>query len=566
MGVKIGAAYGRLYVNGPDMHRVQTVRGAAFNKKRNWYEVSLTLETLRAIRTALGVSKAVMASYCTPEVMTWVRAVAQSEREVADLHRRLANMEYTPLPWQDWAGDDEGQYRFPFEHQKVLADTALALDGCAFLCEMGTAKTRPAIEAMAERYRRGDITNALVIAPKGGMTVWLRQVPEWTNAMSVVMLADMPVKERGAILMAPGEGKVFVVNYDVIHALLPAILHLARGSRLGLILDEIHTIRNPQAKWTDACMRVAQEAAWRVGITGSPILNGAHNIWSQWYVVDLGISFGANFVQFRREFFDPHYSGYGLMPKPGTLETIGNRMRRRGVRYKKDDCMDLPPKIYETVDVVLSPAQKKAYEQMRLELVAELENEEIADAATQLVSILRLTQITSGYVGTDRGIYTFDPNPKLDQLEQFIDELIGDQQIIVWAWYVENVRVLCERLRRYDPVRLVGGMSLTERAAVEQAFQSGHNRLLIGNPASGGQSVDLFKASTAIYYSQNFDLLHRLQSEDRCHRQGSQQHRSVTYLDLVARGTVDEVVSNAIRAKKEVADVVVDLRQMIGLS
>src|SRR5690606_7890760 len=104
-------------------------------------------------------------------------------------------------------------------------------------------------------------------------------------------------------------------------------------------------------KGTKAMMRLANEVSWRGGMTGSPIRQGPQDLWSQWYFVDMGLEFGANFVQYKREFLDEDPYLMKLIPKPGTLELIGNRMRRRGLRYTKEECMDLPPKIYESLRV-----------------------------------------------------------------------------------------------------------------------------------------------------------------------------------------------------------------------
>jgi SNF2 family DNA or RNA helicase len=106
-------------------------------------------------------------------------------------------------------------------------------------------------------------------------------------------------------------------------------------------------------------------------------------------------------------------------------------------------------------------------------------------------------------------------------------------------------------------------MTRTQRDAAETAFRSGATRLLIGNPASAGVGLNLQAASLAVYFSQSYNLEHRAQSEDRCHRSGSEIHDSVTYVDLVCEDTIDEAVRNVLAGKMALAEAVVEIRDAL---
>lgn len=573
--VKVSAAYGRLYVSGPGWRYAGVLRGAAVNLQRNWVELSLTLDSLKALRQAMGIDRETFKRMLTPQVLRWAQAAGNSEKTVKDMHQQLAAGWRRELPWQDV---EEGLR--PFAHQEVMASVATMLDGAAFLCDMGTGKTRAALESIAWLMREGAVRQSLVIAPRSVMRTWEKQCRRWTPELIPVVL-DGKVEERRRILSQPLAGRVYVINYDVVTMIKDTLNEQFDRTMWHLTADEMHKIKNPQAQWSKAMMEIAGHARWRLGQTGTPILNGAHDIWSQWYMVDLGVTFGSNYVQFRREWFDEDkYDFDKLTPKDGTLEGIGQRLRRRGLRYKKSECLDLPDKVYERVDLEMTPKQKAAYVQMEDTLVAELtqqaapadgdddvEGERYATAATQLVAILRLTQITSGFVNDENGqLFRFQPNPKLDALETIVREQITEQQIIVWAHYREDIRAITERLQDLRPVVIQGGQTTTVREQAEDDFQSGRARLLVGNPASGGLGLNLQAASLAIYYSQNYSLDERQQSEDRCHRAGSEIHSKVTYIDLIVTGTIDEVIVQALLAKKSVAAAVVDLRRMLGVT
>lgn len=569
--VKLDTARGRLVVTGPDALRLRHLPGAAFNEHRGWIELSLTIETLRAVRKALDLSQSDLVQRCSVMLLAWARAAGRSEKILNALHEQMATGWRQSFHWYDATGHPAtGEYRWPFEHQTIMASVAAEVDGCAFLCQMGTAKTRPAVVAMESKVERGYVDVHVVVCPKGVIPTWQRQISEWgkPGVLHPVMLTGSLQSRRERIADERGRGTVLIVNYEALATLEGALTLLARRAKVGLILDEAHRVKNPNALVTRAAMKLAQNAEWRLTLTGTPILQGIQDIWSQWYVIDLGVTFGANFVQYRREFLLEDFYTRRLLPAPHALEEVGLRLRRRGLRYTKAECLDLPPKVYETITVEMTAAQEKAYDEMEEELITQLEEEDAkgtAVASTQMTKGIRLSQITSGYLpdADTKAKMRFTPNPKLDALEELVRDNIDDQKIIVWACWVEDIRAITERLKNLKPVVIQGGQSVAERAEAENAFQRGDVRLLVANPATGGVGLDLFAASLVIYYSQRYSLEHREQSEDRSHRAGSEIHERVTYIDLIVPNTIDEVVQAALLAKKSVAEAVVDLKQSI---
>lgn len=625
--LKISAAYGRLYVAGPGYRVARNLPGAAEDEKKGRIELSLTLETLRELRKKTGKTPQEFAAFCEPSVLGWAKAAGAAESRLAELHARLESGWRMDFPWADTrantrapdnapddqtylnylsdpghVGEIEGRYwtyRNPFAHQQVMATVACNIDGVAFLCEQGTAKTRAAIESIQWMRRNGRIDIAIVVCPKGVMRTWRKEVPLWAPGLEAAVLIDMPVAQRREQIQQWANGgrmpDIVVLNYDVLHLLEDAILDLMAKRRVAFVPDEGHKLRNPQTKTSKAGMKLAQYAKWRMLLTGTPILQGAHDIWAQWYVVDLGITFGANFVQFKREWFEENPYEMTLDPKSdGTLTEIGMRLRRRGLRYRKEDCLDLPPKLYEVAEVEMTPEQRKAYRQMEEDLIARLtemaegrdtshwfspepseiedaegiETGRVATAANQLAMILRLTQITSGFVNTSEGeIHRFQPNPKLDGLVEMVNEQVAaGHQILVWARYREDNRAIRERLQREGVPHgfIYGGVTTRDRERYEDGFNSGELRVLVVNAASVGMGANYQAASIAHYYSQGYSLEQRLQSEDRCHRAGSERHRSITYVDWQMKGTIDEVIVAALADKKDVAEVVVDLKRMLA--
>lgn len=583
---KIESGYGRLYVSGPHAQRVAgRMPGAALNKDREAIELSMTLETLRALRERTGESKAQFAVHLAEPVMRWAKYAGETEKAVKDLHVRMAAGYRTDLPWEDyrahtpapqWAEerdvytDDEGvrrwKYRTPYAHQMVMGTAACELDGVAYLCQVGTGKTRSGSEALAYKFRQGVIRYAVVVCTKNAMGTWCRQLPEWTG-MQAIRLDGSAAKRKQLIREAP-EGSVLVINYEMLHKLKD---ELAKLVGLGVILDEMHRIKNPQAQMTRAANALALKAVWRVGMTGTPVANGAQDVWSQWYFVDLGLAFGANYVQFKREFFTDNPYTMKLDPVAGALDEIGMRMQLRGLRFRKADCLDLPPQLWRTDEFDMTPAQARAYKEMAEQLLTQFSDdpEDAASAQTQLVAYMRLAQITSGFVPHDAGhLVRFDPNPKLDLLVDLLTDELAQEQVLVWAWFRPDQAAIMDVLRRkgLDPIFMGSGKKGVDNDAAEDAFQAGKHRILVTNQASGGESRTLTAASTSVYYSQNFSLLLRDQSEGRNHRPGSERHNSVLYIDLHAKNTIDGIIRSAHLNKAETARVVVDVRRHLEAS
>jgi hypothetical protein len=626
--LKVTAAHGRLYVAGPSNALAQGIVGAAYNERRQAYELSLTLETLRELRRRTGYPYAAFTRFCTPDVIQWAERAARSQQSVAEAATKIAEGWRADLPWQDnragtlappWAplpqtemalqrGDREAdpyarvwKYRAPYDKQQIMAALGVLVDGTANLSQMGTGKTRSQCEVIAEKFRTGEIDVAIVVAPKGVVGTWAKEAPIWSDVLIPFRLGSRPgrkteetVTQRKAWLTEfrrdkmvendPGYPNLIIINYDVVYQLEDELTALMKTFKVGLFADEMHRLANPQAKVTKTFLRLAPLAAWRLGMTGTAMKDRTgEGIWSQWYFVDLGITFGANHVQYNREWMDENPWTHEKTPKEGALEQIGQRMALRSVRFLKTDCLDLPPKTYlPPIEVELTDAQWKAYHAMEDDLLAVLDEMDksddplMASATNQLSVITRLAQITSGFVPSDRyrndtddgevfarQIHYFEPNPKLAALKELIDGQIDQQQIIVWAYFRPDHDRLMKELAPYNPLLLRGGMSPYEHERIEAAFQEGRNRLLIAQQQAGGEGKNLQAASLIAYYSQRYSVVQREQSEDRTHRGGSEIHEKISYVDLIAKGTIDHEIVSALEQKKSAAEVVLDLKRKL---
>ena len=235
-------------------------------------------------------------------------------------------------------------------------------------------------------------------------------------------------------------------------------------------------------------------------------------------------------------------------------------------RVTKDECLDLPDKVFTRREIELTDEQRKAYDQMKL-MALTLIDGNLMSTNNALTQIMRLHQIVCGHVKFDDGRQEDIPNNRIKELLATIEECDG--KIIIWANYrrdIENIKnALAEAYGMTTVATYYGDTEAEERQEIVERFQDMASplRFFVGNPRTGGYGLTLTAAHTVIYYSNNFDLEVRLQSEDRAHRIG--QTNKVTYIDFISPGTVDEHIVKALRNKINIASQVLgeDLKEWI---
>jgi len=221
----------------------------------------------------------------------------------------------------------------------------------------------------------------------------------------------------------------------------------------------------------------------------------------------------------------------------------------------KDECLDLPEKIYQPRYIPLSEKQKPIYAQMKRLALAKLANGELATTTSVLTQIMRLQQIVCGILTTDDGEIQDVDSVRLNELLDVVEEISG--KVVIWATFTHSIHQIRDALaKKYGPDSVAcyyGETTTDERKNIVHTFQDPDSplRFFVGQPKTGGYGITLTAASTMIYFSNSYDLEIRLQSEDRIHRIG--QGRSCTYIDFVTPKTVDEKILKALRAKIDIA-------------
>ena len=235
------------------------------------------------------------------------------------------------------------------------------------------------------------------------------------------------------------------------------------------------------------------------------------------------------------------------------LGELSDKLKSFAYRVLKEDCLDLPDKIFIKRQITLSPDQRKLYDQMRKKALAILEGK-VSSTKNSLTQLMRLQQITCGHFTDDTGSVQPIENNRVNELMDVLEDVEG--KAIIWAHYQYDINAIIKAvIKKYGPGSVVDYYGLTpkeERQDNITKFQGDPKcRFFIGTPSTGGYGITLTAANTVIYYSNGYDLEKRLQSEDRAHRMG--QKKPVTYVDINAEDTVDEKIVKALRKKINIA-------------
>jgi len=305
-------------------------------------------------------------------------------------------------------------------------------------------------------------------------------------------------------------------------------------------------------------------------MTGSPVTKNPLDLYSQCNFLDPFLLNFQSYFAFRNRYAEMktmHVSGRSIqvVSKFRHLDELADTLKPFSYRVLKQDCLDLPDKVYINRNISLSKEQREVYDQMKKEAVAVMNGKQV-NSVTVLSQLMRLHQITCGHFTANDGTTQEIKNNRIQELLDVLEEIEG--KAIIWAHYQHDIKNIKKHLEKeYGPGSVVDYYGLTpqdQRQKNIKKFQANNGvRFLIGTPATGGYGITLTEANTVIYYSNGYDLEKRMQSEDRAHRIG--QKKTVTYVDLMADDTVDAKIVKALRKKINIASEVMgeELRDWI---
>jgi len=462
-------------------------------------------------------------------------------------------------------------YKFkmkPYAHQLTALERSWHKDTFAYFMEMGTGKTKVLIDNLAMLYDKGRVDGALIVAPKGVVGTWYNQelpahLPDHIENVTVLWQSHINKKQQDKLdeLFKTGQDlHILVMNVEAFSTDKGKnfAAKFLRSHKSLMAIDESTTIKNPKAKRTKNILEVAKLAPYRRIMTGSPVTRNPLDLYTQCYFLDPFHLNHTSYYSFRNRYAvmkSANISGRSINLVVGyqNLSELSDKLKPFSYRVLKDDCLDLPDKVYMKRQIDLTPEQIRLYRQMKQEALATL-NGKTVTTVTALTQIMRLQQITCGHFVADDGTTQNIKHNRMTELMDILEEVEG--KAIIWAHWQRDVELIIAAIeKQYGPGSVVHyyGKTLPEQRdyAIRNFKENDKVRFFVGTPATGGYGITLTQANTVIYYSNGYDLEKRMQSEDRAHRIG--QTKKVTYIDLIAEDTVDTKIVKSLRKKIDIA-------------
>lgn len=470
----------------------------------------------------------------------------------------------------------------PYDHQLKIWLESRAAHYFALLMEMGTGKTKVAIDTCGWLFGRGEINGLVVVAPKSICRNWAdkeipahlpdsieRRVVLWGGKSKKKMEQDLATLRE----VEPMKFHVLVVNIEAIGTdrCYDAVESFLKGHHAMMIIDESTTIKNHKALRAKAVINLSRYTRYRRILTGTPVTQSPLDLFSQFEFLSHGALGSYSWFGFRNQYAvlrKRYVNGRSFDEIVGyqRLEELHKILKPISYRVLKKDCLDLPPKIYEVRHVEMTEAQTAYYEQMREEAMSILSSGDVIAAPLVLTQLLRLRQCLCNIAprlsedDLDKSFQNIDKkDPRAEEVLALLQEA-GEQKVIIWANFIPSIRNLVTKIAEEYGVESVGAIMGSVSAAARQElvtkFQDPDSpcRFIVAQPRTGGFGLTLTAATLVIYHDNDWSLETRLQSEDRAHRIG--QHHPVTYIDIVAANTIDEKIRDALMEKKVLADLV----------
>lgn len=462
-----------------------------------------------------------------------------------------------------------------YKHQIRGANMALrafgALDaktpggGFGELFEMGCGKTLTTIAVAGALYNLGKIDRVLVVAPTSVCSVWPHDLNQFATFPweARVLLGDKKkrLKALNELENWPFKAlRIAVINYESTHR--EGIFEALAAYKPDLIVcDESQRIKNPSAAQSKALHKLGDAAPFRMILSGTPVQNNAVDLYSQYRFLDPAV-YGANFYAFKNRYCI--MGGYGQHQIVGyrNMDELVEKEHSVAYRVTKEECLDLPQQTFINRYVQFTDAEQAIYEQLRKSSFLELETGENVTATTILTMYLRLMQLTGGFLTADESTRPEQVNTaKLDALADIVDDYVVDagKKLVIFARFRAEIAAIENllRLRKIQYGSIYGDVPMEERGKIVEDFQTNPDtKVFVAQIQTAGLGITLHAASTAVFYSYDYNYANYAQALARIHRIG--QRLPVTYIHLVVDGSIDEKILAALENKEDMAKTVVD--------
>ena len=437
---------------------------------------------------------------------------------------------------------------FPHDYQRYATDFIINHPVSAVLLEMGLGKSVISLSAINElMLDYFDVSRTLVIAPlRVANSTWPDEIKKWDHLKhlnySVVIGSE---KERLDALGKPAH--IYLINRENVDWLI---------TKSGIpwkfdmvVIDELSSFKSYQAKRFKSLLKVRPKLKRIVGLTGTPSSNGLMDLWAEFRLLDMGERLGRYITYYRQNFFVPDKRNqqmiFSYKPKDGAEKKIYSLISDITISMKSKDFLKMPECVMNEVIVTLSDKEQKLYDSLKQDMVLSLEENEI-DAINAAALSNKLLQMSNGAVYNDDKESLHIHDRKLDALEDLIEGANG-KPVLVAYWFKHDLEKIKDR---FDVREIKTAKDISD-------WNKGKIPVALIHPASAGHGLNLQAGgSTLIWFGLTWSLELYQQTNARLYRQG--QDNTVVIHHILTKGTIDEDVMKALKAKERIQDALIE--------
>lgn len=497
-------------------------------------------------------------------------------------------------------------------YQQLALVNSFNSEGYGLFMDAGTGKTPIVIARVCNMSKTcKHVVRAIIVCPNNVRANWAAEFQQFATVPGrVTVIRGHSLQRRKQFIDAftldkDDQFTAVILSYDTLMRVWEEVSMIPWDLAVG---DESHYFKNSRTHRFKAMMKLRDISRYRMPLTGTPITNHHLDLYAHFEFMGRGYS---GFMSQKN--FKTHYAtlsrgsgGHEIMEGTKNIPELKHRLARLSFQIKLEEAVpDLPGKVYDIYEVEMTKRQAEVYEEVKKNLIYEIEQAKNSSMPKAMVvqhiltKLLRLTQITSGFVVWD-AVYTDDGdvvsaraeedidevNPKIAGLLDIMSTKGPNEKTIVWATFVHDIKAITAALTNagYDCVEYYGATSERDRAEAERRYNTDPNcTVLVGNPAAGGTGLNLIgwdyrdetddpraketNTTQEIYYSQNWSPVEREQSEARGYRRRARARVRVT--DLCIPNTQDEIIRTRVLKKRvnalETSDVSSILKEVLGI-
>lgn len=425
-------------------------------------------------------------------------------------------------------------------HQAPAVEKALPLRVGALFMDMGTGKTRCAIELVARRQQR--ISKVIWFCPVSLKSTIAAEIAKHTDGETIYVFDD--VTSEGNVPPAYW----YIVGIESISSSDRIVM--AANSLIDadsfVIVDESSYIKGASSVRTMRITELSRRARYRLLLTGTPLSQGIEDLYAQMRFLDPAILGYGSFYSFARAHLEYSDKYPGMIVRATGMDSIAQKVAPYVYQVTKEECLSLPEKLYDRVYFDMTQGQAEAYQRAKDEILPSDPLEDL-DSYTIFQLFTALQQVASGFRNVDGNLETYE-HKRLALLMSLIGGIPESEKVIIWCKFLYSLRQIADALP--GCAQYCGDLSEQKRQAEIERFRGDGCRFLVATQATGGHGLTLNEATHHVFYENEFKYSHRIQAEDRSHRIG--QTRPVTYIDLVSNTGIDRRIQAALEKKQNV--------------